>query len=159
MDEHLLEIRYLVDDLGDVEIDEELERPLRMACFEYLLRIQLPSHSFKTKSISSISIIRGEQLLSTRVLSPFESQLVLEVVSTIKFTFEVSHLLEEIHPYDSYCVKLKRGTALMSFAWSDNDHITSDSELRSALMKLVTLIEDLQPIDYESLGFERPMKL
>ena len=105
MDEHLLEIRYLVDDLGDFEIDEELERPLRMACFEYLLRIQL------------------------------------------------------IHPYDSYCVKLKRGTALMSFAWSDNDHITSDIELRSALMKLVTLIEDLQPIDYESFGFERPMKL
>ena len=83
----------------------------------------------------------------------------LDVVSTIKFTFEVSDLLEVIHPYDSYCVKLKRGTALMSFAWSDNDHITSDSELRSALMKLVTLIEDLQPIDYESFGFERPMKL
>ena len=159
MDEHLLEIRYLVDDLGDFEIDEELERPLRMACFEYLLRIQLPSHSFKSKSISSISIIRDEKLLTTRVLSPFECQLVLDVVSTIKFTFEVSDLLEVIHPYDSYCVKLKRGTALMSFAWSDNDHITSDIELRSALMKLVTLIEDLHPIDYESFGFERPMKL
>ena len=159
MDEHLLEIRYLVDDLGDFEIDEELERPLRMACFEYLLSIQLPSHSFKSKSISSISIIRDDKLLTTRVLSPFECQLVLDVVSTIKFTFEVSDLLEEIHPYDSYCVKLKRGTVLMSFAWSDNDHITSDIELRSALMKLVTLIEDLHPIDYESFGFERPMKL
>jgi hypothetical protein len=158
MNEHILEIRYLVDDLGDVDIDEELELPLRVPCFEYLIKIQLASHFLETQGSSSISIIHDEKLLSTRALSSYECRLILEVVSTIKFSFDGSEHLESHHPYDSYCVKLKRGTALMSFAWSDNDHITTDVELRSTLMKLVILIGDLKPIDYESFGFESPMK-
>ena len=153
MDEHLLEIRYLVDELGDVETGDEFELPSRVPGLEYVLEIQLPGHFLGIRNTSSISIIHGNKIVSTRAISSFECRLLLDIVSGIKFSFEVSESpMFEQHPYDSYCVKLKRGTALMSFAWSDNDYITSDSELRSALMKLVYLIEDLQPIDYEGFG-------
>jgi hypothetical protein len=160
MNEYLMEIRYLVDDLGDVDIDDEFELPLREPGLEYVLNIQLPGHEFGGRNTSSISIIKGDKTLSNRAMSNFECRLILEIVGSIKFSFEVydSSVIQQ-HPYENYCVKIKRGTASMAFSWSDNDHITSDSELRTALMKLVYLIEDLQPIDYQAFGLVPPIKL
>jgi len=56
MDEYLLEIRYLVDDLGDVVIDDGLVRIDRMPGFEYKLIIKLPGAHPKTKESSKLFI-------------------------------------------------------------------------------------------------------
>ncbi|PUE32996.1 hypothetical protein B9Z35_05595 [Limnohabitans sp. Jir61] len=159
MDEYLLEIRYLVDDLGDIEIDNGLVRLERMRGFEYVLMIHLPGAYYKTEDSSTLSILHDNKKLFSRVLSSFECRLVLEAVSTIKFSFDSSENLTGKDPQDSYSVSLKRGTAIMSFAWADGEHITNDAELLSSLMKLVELIGDLEPIDYEGFGFEFPVKL
>ena len=159
MNEYLLEIRYLVDDLGDIEINNGLVRIERMRGFEYVLMIQLPCAYYKTEDSSTLSILHDNKKLFSRVLSSFECRLVLEAVSTIKFSFDSSENLTGKDPQDSYSVSLKRGTAIMSFAWADGEHITNDAELLSSLMKLVELIGDLEPIDYEGFGFEFPVKL
>lgn len=159
MNEYLLEIRYLVDHLGDVEIDDGLIRLEQMRGFEYELMIQLPGAHYKTEDSSTLSIIHGDKKLFTRVLSSFECHLVLEIVSTIKFSFVPAENFTMTTPQDDYNVSIKRGTASMSFAWSDGEHITNDSELLSSLMKLVNLISDFEPIDYVGFGFEFPTKL
>jgi len=159
MDEYLLEIRYLVDDLGDIELDNGLVRLERMRGFEYVLMIHLPGAYYKTEDLSTISIFHDNKKLFSRVLSSFECRLVLEAVSTIKFSFDIAENLTCKNPQDSYSLTLKRGTAMMSFAWADGEHITNDAELLSSLMKLVELIGDLEPIDYEGFGFEFPIKL
>ena len=159
MDEYLLEIRYLVDDLGDVVIDDGLVRIDRMPGFEYKLIIKLPGAHPKTEESSKLSIFHGDKKLFSRELSVFECRLVLDVVRTIKFSFESPDNVTLTCPQDSYNVSLRRGSAMMSFAWADGEHITNDAELLSSLMSLVNLISDLEPIDYERFGFQCPIKL
>ncbi len=159
MNEYLLQIRYLVDDLGDVDIDDGLVRAEKMPGFQYELMIQLPGAYQKTLKSSKLSIFHGDKKLFTRSLSTYECHLILDVVSKIKFSFTPTQLREGKCPQDSYNLLLRRGTAMMSFAWSDGEYITNDRKLLSSLMKLVNLITDLQPIEYENFGFEIPYKL
>jgi hypothetical protein len=159
MDEYLLQRRYLVDDLGEVDIDDGLVRPERMPGFVYEIMIQLPGAHDKTEESSTLSILRGDKKLFARELSSFECRLILDVVSKIKFGFVPTQIREGKCPQDSYNLLLRRGTAMMSFAWSDGEYITNDRKLLSSLMKLVILITDIQPIEYENFGFEVPEKL
>lgn len=159
MNEYLLELRYLVDDLGNVEIDDGLVRPERMPGFLYELMIQLPGSHYKTEESSTLSIIHGDKKLFTRMLSSLECRLLLEIVSTIKFSFIPAESFALTCPQEHYNISIRRGTATMSFAWADGEYITNDSELLSSLMRLVGLIVELEPIDYEGFGFDLPMKL
>ena len=159
MDEYLLQIRYLVDDLGDVDIDDGLVRAEKIPGFQYELMIQLPGSYLRTEESSKLSILQGDKKLFSRELSAFECRLVLEIVRTIKFSFDSANNVTLTCPQDSYNVSLRRGTAMMSFAWADGEHITNDAELLSSLTSLVNLISDLEPIDYERFGFEIPIKL
>lgn len=159
MDEYLLQIRYLVDDLGDVDIGDGLVRAEQMPCFQYELMIQLPGGYLKTEESSTLSILQGDKKLFSRELSTFECRLVLGIVRTIKFSFDSVNNVTLTCPQERYNVSLRRGTAMMSFAWADGEHITNDAELLSSLTILVNLISDLEPIDYERFGFEIPIKL
>ena len=159
MDEYLLQIRYLVDDLGDVDIDDGLVRAEKMPGFQYELMIKIPGGYLRTEESSRLSILQGDKKLFSRELSAFECRLVLDIVRTIKFSFDSANNVTLTCPQDSYNVSIRRGTAMMSFAWADGEHITNDAELLSALTSLVNLISDLEPIDYERFGFEIPIKL
>jgi hypothetical protein len=159
MNEHLLEIRYLVDDLGDIEVEDDLVRLEQVQGFEYVFMIHLNNHQYKTENLSTVSVMRGNVEFSSRAISNTEIRLLLEAVSNIKFSFTSSGVLAGNCPQISYCISIKRGTALMSFAWADGQYITNDAELLSSLMKLVNLIAILEPIDYNGFGFQSPANM
>jgi hypothetical protein len=156
MNECLLEIRYLVDNLGDIEIENDLIHPARERGFEYLLIIQLNSKNYNADEMSTLSILHNGKEVFSRLLKISEISSLLEAVSNIKFSFGSANMKFAQHPQMEYSIILKRSTAVMSFAWSDGNYITEDTELLYALMKLVNLITFIEPIDYGSLGFESP---
>lgn len=164
MNEHLLAIRYLVNDLGDVETDDE--RLETGPGFSYELMIQLlgtyyQSTHYQGEECSTISIVHGEKKLFTRKLSSSECYFILEIVSKIKLSLLVStsKIRTGTCPSTSYNILIRRGTVNMSFAWEDDKYITDYSELRASLMSLVSLIEELEPIDYDGFGFVIPVRL
>jgi hypothetical protein len=159
MNEYLLEIKYFVDELG-LE-DDDLSSPIQMLGFQYELKLQLPSPFLKNQDPSSISLIHDGKNLSTRSLSSFESDLILKIVSKIKFSFDDTDFHGYgICPQDSYKISIKRGSCSMDFAWADGEYITNDKKLLTTLTKLVDQITKIEPIDYLKLGLdEPPMKL
>ena len=161
MNEHLLAIRYLVNDLGDVETDDGLERLETGPGFSYELMIQLFGTHYQSEECSTISIVHGEKKLFTRELSSSECYLILETVSKIKLSLLSSAIKTRTHtvPAESYNILIRRGTVNMSFAWEDDKYITDDSELFASLMSLVFLITEMKPIDYEGFGFVIPERL
>jgi hypothetical protein len=161
MNEHLLAIRYLVNDLGDVETDDGLERLETGPGFSYELMIQLLGTHYQSEECSTISIVHGEKKLFTRELSSSECYLILETVSKIKLSllFSASKTHTSTCPRESYNILIRRGTVNMSFAWEDDKYITDDSELLDSLMSLVFLITEMEPIDYEGFGFVIPVRL
>ena len=146
MNEYLLEIKYFVVELGFD--DDELSSPTQMLGFQYELKIQLPSPFIKNQIASSISLIHDNKNLSTRTLSLFESDLILKIVSKIKFSFDD----KDFHgygvcPQDGYKISIKRGSCSMDFAWADGEYITNDKKLLANLSKLVDQINKIEPID------------
>jgi hypothetical protein len=146
MNEYLLEIRYLVDDLGDIDVNNDLLRPEQMQGFVYVLMIYLNNQFYKTDELSTVSIMRGNEEFLSRTISTTEIRLLLEAVSNIKFSFSSSEVIAGKIPRRNYSITIRRGTALMSFAWADGQYITNDAELLSSLLKLVNLIALLEPI-------------
>jgi hypothetical protein len=151
MNEYLLEIQYFVDELGFDH--DELISPVKMPGFQYVLKIQLPSPFIKNQVASSISLIHDNKKLSARTLSLFECDLILKIVSKIKFSFDD----KDFHgygvcPQDSYKITIKRGSCSMDFAWADGEYITNDKKLLANLSKLVYQITKFEPIDYLKFG-------
>jgi hypothetical protein len=155
MNEYLLEIKYFVDELG-LE-DDDLSSPIQMLGFQYELKLQLPSPFLKNQASSSISLIHNGKNLYTRSLSAIESDLILKIVSKIKFSFNDTDFHGYgICPQDSYKISIKRGSCSMDFAWADGEYITNDKKLLATLTKLVDQITKIEPIDYLKLGIEEP---
>jgi hypothetical protein len=151
MNEYLLEIQYFVDELGFDH--DELISPVKMPGFQYVLKIQLPSPFIKNQVASSISLIHDNKKLSARTLSLFECDLILKIVSKIKFSFDdIDFHGYGVCPQDSYKITIKRGSCSMDFAWADGEYITNDKKLLANLSKLVYQITKFEPIDYLKFG-------
>jgi hypothetical protein len=144
MNEFLLEIQYLVDDFGDIKGDDDSLRLKQAQGIKYNLIIRLNDQYCKTDGPSNISINRGNDEFASREISKIEIRLLLEAVSKIKFSFESSGEIVGKIPRQTYSISIKRGTALMSFAWADGEYITNDAELLSSLMNLVNVITTLE---------------
>ncbi len=160
MSENCLEIRYLVDSLGNVDHEEFGVQAIRRAGYRYELLIYWHDSFRFSKGTSSISLLDNERVLNARGLDESECESLINIVENIKFSFNLGNddAYDQL-PRSSYNISLKRGTSTMNFSWADGDYITLDSSLLTSLTDLVNLIEDLEPLDYEKYGLIRPIKM
>jgi len=155
LNDNLVEIEYWVNQMLPVE---GLLMVSHSEGFRFQISIHLPSEGMPPTERSTVTLSNAGKSLVTRELSSLESKSILQKISCLKLSFDQLESFDSlILPRTYYGLRIRRGTVLMEFSWSDSEYITNDKVLIDALTDLVSEISNLESVQsYEkALGVYR----
>jgi hypothetical protein len=144
LNDNLVEIEYWVNQMLPVE---GLLMVNYSEGFRFQISIHLLSKGMQSTELSTVTLSNEGKSLVTRELSLLESKSILQKISCLKLSFDQLESFDSfICPSTYYGLRIRRGTVLMEFSWSDSEYITNDKALIDALTDLVSEISNLESV-------------